>query len=117
MLEITLPWFAAILGPNTSCHWNFKRKARASQKQDAFWITVEAMQKNRSFVPSKPVTLSIIFYPPNKRGRDLDNCLASIKAAIDGISMAIQINDKHFSYAGLSFGEIVKNGKIVIKIT
>lgn len=60
--------------------------------------------------------MAIIFFPPSKRGFDLDNALASIKAGIDGISEAWGINDKMFRPITIDFGAVKKNGEVVVLI-
>jgi len=42
------------------------------------------------------IEIEITFYPPDKRHRDADNMVASIKAGLDGIADALRVNDKRF---------------------
>jgi crossover junction endodeoxyribonuclease RusA len=42
------------------------------------------------------IPVEITFYPPDKRHRDADNMVASIKAGIDGLADALKVNDKRF---------------------
>ena len=112
---ITLPWFAKELSPNTKCHWSKKGKAAKAARQYAFITSREAgYTKVAKELGNNPKTLSIVFYPPSKRG-DLDNMLASMKNTIDGIADAIGINDKHFSYI-IRRAEVFKGGKIEVEI-
>lgn len=60
--------------------------------------------------------MAIIFSPPSRRGFDLDNALASIKAGIDGISEAWGINDKFFRPISIDFGDVKKNGEVRIML-
>lgn len=57
----------------------------------------------------------IIFHPPDKRHRDLDNMLASIKYGLDGIALAWGVNDKDFKPITIDIGEPVAKGQITIK--
>ena len=50
------------------------------------------------FSAKGPITLDIEFIEPDKRRRDLDNMLASIKSGIDGIADALGVNDSRFIY-------------------
>lgn len=114
MLEITLPWFDSKLSPNNRAHWSIGYKPRKIQKEAAYWLTKEALHKNISFERKEAYLLGITFYPPDKKRRDRDNNLASIKLAIDGIAQALDIDDSNFDYSGIKKGEPVKNGKIVV---
>lgn len=60
--------------------------------------------------------LSITFYPPDRRKRDLDNMLASIKAGLDGLSDAIGIDDSEFAIT-IRKGDAIKNGAINIEVS
>jgi Holliday junction resolvase RusA-like endonuclease len=111
-MEITLPWFDRVLSPNSTKHWSVKHKAKKAQKATAYYLTKQAARKGFSVDENM---LHITFHPPDNRGRDMDNNLASVKAAIDGVSEAIGVNDKYFGYT-ITKGEVVKGGKIVIKI-
>ena len=112
---ITLPWFAKELSPNTKCHWARRSKAAKSARKHAFLATrLAGYGKVSDEQASSPKTLSIVFYPPSKRG-DLDNMLASAKNLVDGIADAIGINDKNFAYR-IRRAEVFKGGKIEVEI-
>jgi crossover junction endodeoxyribonuclease RusA len=49
------------------------------------------------FPEEGPIHLDIEFVPPNKRAHDLDNCLAAIKAGLDGVADAWGVNDQRFT--------------------
>lgn len=59
--------------------------------------------------------LRITFYTPDKRRRDLDGMLSSLKSAIDGIADGLNVNDSRFRYT-LEIGEPVKCGRIEVSI-
>jgi crossover junction endodeoxyribonuclease RusA len=61
------------------------------------------------------IGLRFDFYPPDKRKRDLDNMLSSIKAAVDGIADAHGVNDQRFGF-WLSRETPVKGGRIVVTL-
>jgi len=107
-----LPWLNPILSPNNRSHWAKKVEPKRKHKEDAW-----AIAKSTGKPPlSDTYHLYIIFYPPTNAHRDLDNCLASIKAELDGIADAWQVNDKQFRPITIDFGEKVKGGKIVITL-
>lgn len=59
------------------------------------------------------IALRFDFHPPDKRRRDLDNMLASIKAGVDGIADALGVDDQRFGF-WLSREAPIKGGKIVV---
>lgn len=114
MQEITLrfPWFDKVLNPNDRSHWAIKAKARKKQRRDA-WVVAMAGKKP----PVQDVyNLEVIFYPPDKHVRDRDNCLAACKGLFDGIASAWFVDDRTFKYPNPDFGDVVKNGEIVVRI-
>ena len=67
-----------------------------------------------STLPEK-IPLLITFCPPTKARRDIDNMLASIKAALDGVAEAWGVDDSRFR-PSLDIGPVVKHGAIKIEI-
>jgi crossover junction endodeoxyribonuclease RusA len=60
--------------------------------------------------------VDITFHPPDKRKRDLDNCLASFKAGLDGIADALGVNDCQFKLS-LEMGSPIKGGEVEIYLS
>lgn len=111
-MKIELPWYDSCLSPNSREHWS-KKIGSKNKLKDAGWVL--ALEQGK---PERQDTyhLKIVFHPPDKKHRDLDNCLASIKAALDGIALAWEVNDKQFRPITIDFGDVVNNGSIVIKL-
>ncbi len=109
-MKLILPWFNKFLNPNNKVHWAVKAKLRAKQRSDAYWIALEAPKPPKA----DKYNLEIIFYPPDERHRDIDNCLSACKGFLDGVAMAWKVNDKQFRFKDLDFGNVIKNGAIVI---
>ena len=110
--KFSIGWFDKKLSPNSRAHWRAKQTPKKEQKQAAWaWAL-------HSGAPPIQDTyhLQITFYPPTNAQRDLDNCLASIKAALDGIAEAWHVNDKQFRPITIDFGEKVKGGNITIEL-
>ena len=55
------------------------------------------MTKEKNIETKEFTELHLIFSPPSKRHYDLDNLLASMKAGLDGMSLALNIDDKCFT--------------------
>jgi crossover junction endodeoxyribonuclease RusA len=48
-------------------------------------------------LPDAPINVTLTFYPPDRRHRDMDNMLASCKAGLDGLSDAIGVDDSKWT--------------------
>lgn len=59
------------------------------------------------------INVSITFRPPDRRARDSDNMLASIKGMLDGIADAWGVNDSLFRIT-LEVGEPVRRGAVIV---
>lgn len=109
---IELPWPPKELSPNARIHHMAKAKAAKMYRESAYWIT----KASGMMVPSEGgIGLRFDFHPPDMRRRDLDNMLASIKAGVDGIADALEVNDQRFGF-WLSREAPVKGGRIVVSI-
>lgn len=108
---IVLPWFSSELNPNSRLHWSQKIAPRQKQTSDAYWLAKEAPKPEQK----EEYALKITFYPPDRRSRDIDNCLAAIKGALDGIARAWGINDKQFKPIMVDLGVVFKYGKITVE--
>jgi len=89
---ITLPWPPKELNPNARVHWSKLAKYKKLYRTEC-WAA--AKQSARPNTEGK-IHLSIVFYPPNRQKRDLDNMLASLKAGLDGIADAWGVDDNRF---------------------
>lgn len=94
-MKIALPWPPKELSPNSRGHWTKKAKAAKRYRVHAYLAAM--VQRRADFIDTDgPVTLEIVFYPPDKRRRDLDNIIASMKPALDGIADALGVDDSRF---------------------
>lgn len=90
---VTLGWPPRELSPNSRCHWAKKAKAAKAYRLDCFYLAKEA----KVTAPAEgPINLRIEFVPPSLRAYDADNCVAQIKAGLDGLAEALKVNDKRF---------------------
>ena len=90
----TFPWPPRELSPNSRCHYMQKHKAAKAYRLDCFYLAKEA---GMAAPADGPVNLRIEFVPPDRRHRDWDNMLGSIKYLLDGLAEALKINDKRFT--------------------
>lgn len=108
MHVIRLGWPPTVLSPNGRKDRRGITKVRNGYKTAAFYAA-------RGVPVSENAHLSICFFPPDNRRRDLDNMLGSIKAGLDGIALAAGVDDYGWSL-GIKRCEPVKGGAVVITI-
>lgn len=117
---ITFPWPPSALRPNASSPGNWWNKSKAAKAYKGDCITVCRAAKIKQFKidPLRPphVTLSFMFCPPDKRKRDLDGMLSSVKQLIDAISEEIGIDDAWFELK-LRRGLPIKHGQVQVQLT
>lgn len=112
MIAVELPWPDKILSPNARTHWARKAKAVKAARVAAFYL-VRAVAK--STLDASGAHVRMTFCPPDNRRRDRDNLIASMKAATDGISDAIGIDDSKFQ-STYAIGEPIKGGLVRVEI-
>jgi crossover junction endodeoxyribonuclease RusA len=95
-LTITLPWPDKALSPNASSPGNWHHKARKTKiaREVAYWTALTAGAAHMVFDP--PVFVHMKFIPPTRRRRDEGNLIGWVKAYLDGIADAIDVDDQHF---------------------
>jgi crossover junction endodeoxyribonuclease RusA len=113
-VNIVLGWPPSALSPNSRTHWRKKAPISRAYREAAAWATKEAGAVPK-FADVGPITLNIEFVPPDRRARDMDNMLSSIKSGLDGISDAIKINDRRFIFRLAQSDEI--GGMVRIRIS
>jgi len=112
---IELGWPAKALSPNAREHFMTVSRFKKAAKDTAFWATRAAIGLNKIDHNGERIAFVITAYPPDKRARDDDNLIASMKFARDGIAKALGIDDKYFDQR-LQWGEPVTNGKVVVEV-
>lgn len=106
-----IPWPPSILNPNRKSHWASKARSAKKYKNDCRMMAKLASVKHRAH---GDITINIFFYPPDKRRRDQDNAIASLKHGLDGIAQALGVDDYRFRIYPFWMGP-VKGGKIIIE--
>ena len=111
--RVELPWPARELSPNARVHWTKKYRATKAARHTASGVAVEAKVWR---VKGDEIRLTVTLHPPDKRARDRDNMLASLKPVFDGISDALGIDDRHFRIGEPIVAEPVKGGKVIVEL-
>lgn len=114
MISVSLPWPSKDLSPNARLHWARKAKAVKHARAAAHFIVMETRGNARRL--GRTANISMTFCPPDKRRRDRDNLIASMKAATDGIADALRIDDSKFEVS-YRIGEPVKGGAVLVTIS
>ena len=118
MLTLTLPWPSADLSPNARVHALALHRAKKKAKNEAWGLTKAVMGplhiQHGSWRGS--VDVSITFHPSANRAFDLDNALAREKARLDGIALALGVDDSVFTFR-LARGERQNPPCVVITLT
>lgn len=96
MLILGLPWPHKDLSPNARVDWRVKHRRRHAYRLACEWTCAE---KRVRPIEADRVQATIIFVPPDARHRDMDNMLASAKAAIDAVAVAIGVDDSRWEMA------------------
>lgn len=110
---IRLPWPPAELSSNSTAKLRDKIRAKKMHRTAAFWLT-----KEQSVAKIPNAILEMTYHQPDNRHRDCQNMPASLKAAIDGIAMAMGCDDGKFRvrYPDEFHPENVKGGCVLVHI-
>ena len=99
--------------------WYYREEARKIAKEAAFSAAKVSMHQyglNFGAWKKLPLYLEITFNPPNKRHRDLDNLLASMKPDIDGLCSALGVDDSQIKKITMQWGNVVEYGDMDLKL-
>lgn len=115
MIRIELAWPPRQLSPNAGVHYMTRHRFKKAAKDTAFWVTKKALGRS-AFKADGPIPVRITAHPiKGKVAPDLDNCLASLKAPLDGIALGLGVDDKMFRPT-IELGEPVERGRVLIQI-
>ena len=112
MLRVELPWPPRELNPNAHVHWTRSAEAKQTAKAQGCCLTMNT--EHTGIAPEMEATYT--FHPPDKRKRDIDNFLASMKHYQDGVCAALGIDDSRIKRTVIEWGAVVKGGKVVLRL-
>ncbi len=95
-MKLTLPFPPKELNPNSRLHFMKVARFKKSYRQACWALAKEAGFNSTSLAGCEKAEVHLTFYPPDRRHRDMDNMLASMKSGLDGIAEALHFNDKGF---------------------
>ena len=110
---IVLPWPSPKLSPNARVHFMQRSKIARTAKGEAHTLAYAA---GRPVLPAGgPLRLLWTLHPPDRRPRDMDNVIASLKHAQDGVALAWGVNDARF-VPTYQWGDPVRGGRVTIAV-
>lgn len=112
VITFFLPWPDRRLSPNAREHW-FKKAKITKKARESAWAT--ALEAKVSRISADRLSVRVTFCAPNKRRRDLDNCIGAFKAAGDGIAQAVGIDDSKWSVS-YQWGDVVPGGAVKVEL-
>jgi crossover junction endodeoxyribonuclease RusA len=114
-VSIKLPFPPAGLFPNRASgkHWTSTFKIKQAYKEDCYLLTLASV---RDFVITGDIRVTLIYVMPDKRHRDVDNCLAASKAGLDGMADALKVDDKMFQPVTVYRIPGVKPGCLIVQL-
>jgi len=110
---IKLPWPDRKLFPNSRVQKKYTNDIVQDYRYEAKIATLQ--QKNKLNISTYPTSLTITFFPPDKRHFDADGVLTACKPAIDGIFDALGFDDSVLESITITRAQVVKKGEIVIE--
>lgn len=115
MLTLTLPWPPRELNPNTRhAHWSklatAKRRYRAA-------CAIAARSQGAARIEAGELAVSLLFVPPDRRARDLDNMLASAKALIDGLADVLGVDDSKWALTVSKSSDAQAGGFVRVEVS
>lgn len=112
MLTINLPWPPVGLSPNARNHWTTTARLKKSYRKAC---AMAAMEQGARRLLASRLEVHLRFVPPNRRARDWDNLLSSMKAGLDGLADVLQVDDSKWRLSfDVAQGEV--GGRVTVQI-
>jgi crossover junction endodeoxyribonuclease RusA len=111
-MRLILPWPPKELSPNARLHHMALYRAKKAYRH-ACGMT--AMSQGARRMDAERLAVHLVFCPPNKQRRDADNCLAAMKAGLDGLADALGVDDSRWRVSFEMGGQI--GGMVTVDIT
>ena len=118
-MVVTLPLPGRLLSPNARCHWRRKAAAVRARRRDAGYAMLAAVREQKpAGLPWRAAMVETLFLFADRRHRDKDNLLASIKPDFDSIQDAkIVADDSRLTPAAPVIGVDASDPRLVMTIT
>ena len=93
IVDVLLDYPDPALLPNKKSQHRWIKDIRNAEKLKAKVAAAQQITRAPLFKNRDAFVVTLYMYPPDKRHRDIDNFLASMKPAIDGVFMALNADD------------------------
>ena len=94
---VVFPWPPRELSPNSRPHYMARARATRTYRTACYWEAFAAgIKPNEEIYAEAPIGIHLEFVPPTRRTYDVGNCVAWVKAGLDGLADAMGIDDKWF---------------------
>ncbi len=116
--QVELPWPDSALSPNARLHWSKAARAKKVYRAKCRTIGLAAGLGYVEGLPSAPaaVLVHLEFFPPDRRARDWDNMLASMKSGLDGLADAMGVDDSRWRLGFEVMDVPAKGGRVVVDV-
>lgn len=115
MIEVVLPWPPRGLSPNARQHWAALAKAKKSYRaRCALQARAQGLVRVSDGAHAHAL-IALTFSPPDRRARDLDNVLASLKSGLDGLVDVLGVDDARWALS-IQWGAPVKGGAVRVVV-
>lgn len=94
-MRLVLPWPPKQCNPNARVHHHELARQKAALRWS--WA-MQAKQQGASTLSAQALHLTLTFVAPDRRARDLDNCLSACKAGLDGLRDVLGVDDSRWTY-------------------
>jgi hypothetical protein len=113
-MRLNLPFPHKLLWPNGS--QGSPRAVAGEKRKHKQWAHHAALAAKLPALTDGPIPIKLIVHA-NRFGPlpDRDNCVAAMKAYLDGISARLGINDRHFAAPTVEFAP-ERTGRFVIEV-
>lgn len=112
MITLVLPWPDHHLSSNGRGDRRGLTALRRQAREAGYLAALEAER-----IPNAELELTLEFYAPDRRRRDLLNLAEDMKSVIDGIFQANELDDCLIRRVVLVSGTPCKDGQVIIRIS
>lgn len=116
-VELSFPASELMQNRREGRHWHYAHEAKVAQRQEAYLLARQSItQSGFEARPDARYRVEMVFCPPDGRRRDVSNLHAAMKAALDGIAEAMEIDDSAFTEHEQRMGMMRYGGCVVVRV-
>ena len=114
-MVVIVPWPHCYLSPNSRINWQAKSQIARRHRFNAKFLTLEIVGcGNHAHPVDDYIEVQLIAHPRDKRKRDEDNIIASMKSSLDGIADALGVNDASFHFKEIQISDTKRPPEIEV---